>query len=323
MVGVHNRELAAAIVAAERLGPLTRDSRLTGFSGQRVIAALQRLARRQHDAGEGTYLEVGVFQGLTLLSVASTTREQTVYGVDNFAQFDPDQRNVEIVRSRARAMELTNASLIDADYEDALETLGARLENRKLGVYFVDGPHDYRSQLMCLLLAVPYLSPHAVIVVDDANYRHVRLANRDFLATHPEFTLLFEAYTPCHPTNMSSAQRADAEAGWWNGVNIIVRDPAHELRRTFPPTIRTRALYEHEHEVHAERFGLLAPELVRLLTHTLAMRPRRVASLMKNLVGKLRRLPDESRRAFDHLNTYSDELSPRSFNLALDASDLA
>ena len=92
--------------------------------------------------------------------------------------------------------------LIERDYEDALEALGNHIGDTKIGLYFVDGPHDYRSQLMCLLLATPFLSESAVIVVDDCNYPWVRLANRDFLISNPSFKLIFEAYTECHPGNM-------------------------------------------------------------------------------------------------------------------------
>lgn len=39
------------------------------------------------------------------------------------------------------ALHDVSATLIDKDFEEALLNF-----DRKVGVYFVDGPHDYRSQ---------------------------------------------------------------------------------------------------------------------------------------------------------------------------------
>jgi hypothetical protein len=44
------------------------------------------------------------------------------------------------------------------------------------GVYFYDGSHDYRSQLLGLLLAVPLLARRALLVLDDGNWPAVRQA---------------------------------------------------------------------------------------------------------------------------------------------------
>ena len=94
--------------------------------------------------------------------------------------FDPEKKNLSIVEERLTKLQLDNAFIINNDYEDALENLRHTIGDKKIGVYFIDGPHDYRSQLMCLELALPYLHEQAVIIVDDSNYRNVRQANRDF-----------------------------------------------------------------------------------------------------------------------------------------------
>ena len=239
------------------------------------------------------------------------------YGIDNFSQFDPQGMNQDIVNRRIAANELGNVSLINEDYEDALEGLSRHLGSSKIGLYFVDGPHDYRSQLMCLGLAKPYLSDRAVIIVDDCNYRHVRQANRDFLVTNPEFKLFFEAYTDSHPLNMSQSDEQLARSGWWNGVNIIVRDPQDALAMMLPPTARDRTLYENEHLVHAAQYGLFAPEAVKLVSH---LRPLRPLRLLWNLLRMRRAMRTEDSLltgTFRHMNTFSKNLSPGSFNRAL------
>ena len=176
----------------------SNDGVLSGYSGHMLIGTLQRLSESLLD--ENTcYVEVGVFQGLTLLSSALCNSKASFFGIDNFAFFDPENKNKGIVEERIKKLGLTNVSLINKDYEDALESLEDYIGDKKIGIYFIDGPHDYRSQLVCLLLAKPYLADNAVILIDDSNYRHVRQANRDFLISHPEFKLVYEAYRCSSP----------------------------------------------------------------------------------------------------------------------------
>jgi hypothetical protein len=284
------------------------ESVLTGFSGRKLIGTLQRLAHRWESAGDACYLEIGVFQGLTLLSVAAANSRLPCYGIDNFAYFDPERKNLGLVMERRARLKAENATVINLDYEDALEDLGSHVSRRKVAVFFVDGPHDYRSQLMCLELAVPHLHDEAVIVVDDCNYRHVRQANRDFLVTRPEYALVFEAYTTCHPSHMTKEENAEAQSGWWNGVNIIARDPSGRIARSYPPTLRSRALHENEHIVHAMD---VAPHAVAAIRAAQALDQFNLPGLAKatlRLYRELRATRGERRGLYQSLNTYSAAL---------------
>jgi hypothetical protein len=253
------------------------------------------------------------------LSTAAVVPDAKVFGIDNFSQFDIGNKNQENIEKRRAANNLKNVHLINEDYEDALERLDSHLRGRSVGVYFVDGPHDYRSQFMCLALATKYLSDHAVIVVDDCNYRHVRQANRDFLATNLEFKLLFESYTPCHPHNVKAGNRGDFERGWWNGVNVIVRDPDNQLDVQYPPTLRRRDLYENEHIVQTLKYGYLAPESVALMYGVLKFNPIRAVYAMYQTIRKLRSAPDSLRGAYRTMNTFSPEAITQKFNVRLSA----
>ncbi len=71
----------------------------------------------------------------------------------------------------------------------------------------------------------------------------------------PEFRLIFEEYTYKHPNTMTSVERAEAEAGWWNGVNVLVRDRSEKMPYIEPPTVRDRTVYENEHLVHSMRYS--------------------------------------------------------------------
>lgn len=304
------KRLIDAVSAAESATSIpTADSDvLTGFSGTKLVGALQNLAKSFESDPTACYVEVGVFQGLTLLSVATAAPSLPCYGIDNFAFFDPESQNLGIVEHRRRRLGATNAHLINMDYEDALEELEQHLDGRSIGVYFIDGPHDYRSQLMCLQLALPYLHPNCAIVIDDSNYRHVRQANRDFLVTHPEFRLLFEAYTRCHPGNMDPSEEASARAGWWNGVNIIVRDPMHDLVDIVPPTHRSRHLYEQEHITQTASVAEHADLGIAIVSAIDECSTRRFLRSLAGSARDLRRTRQNRVDRFASMNTFSEEL---------------
>jgi Methyltransferase domain len=314
----HFRKLAELIKEIDQSGPLFKADDLAGFSGAKVIGTLQRIAKYQQEIDAGCYLEVGVFQGLTLISAASVLERTLAYGIDNFAQFDPDKTNYRMIIERSQANNLANIRIINADYEDALENLTRHIGNAKIATYFVDGPHDYRSQFMCLQLIRPYLSDRAVIVVDDCNYRHVRLANRDFLVSNPQFKLLFEAYTKCHPNNMDKKAVEEARRGWWNGINIMIHDPDGQLDQLLPPTIRDRTLHENEHIVHGARYGCLAPGAVSLLQSLLSLRLIKSLKQMVKLAVRAKQLDPQLIGHYETLNTYSDGLLQARYNSALE-----
>jgi hypothetical protein len=256
-----------AIRETERDGLLTdrRAEGLSGLSGARTVGLLQRLAKLFEDVPGSCYLEVGVFQGLTLVSTALEAPGLPCFGIDNFATLDPGGENKAIVDSRISGFGAENAHLINDDFEAALETLGDHIGDRKVGIYLVDGPHDYRSQLICLTLVQPFLHENAVIIIDDANYPDVRWSTRDFLLGFPEYKLAFDSYSTDHPANLIAAEKKKFEETWLNGVHVLVRDKGDELGSMIPPTTdRERTLYLNEWLVHRLRLAELAPDALAL-----------------------------------------------------------
>jgi predicted O-methyltransferase YrrM len=303
------RGVERLIVEAEREGLLEEPRGLTGLSGDKLVGLLQRLHRYQCERGAGAYLEVGVFQGLSLVSVAVAHATGRAFGIDNFRQYDAEGKNQALVARRAADNGVADrVVLLNDDFEDALADLGARTSGVPVATYFVDGPHDYRSQLLCLTLGLPWLAPGAVIVVDDSNYRHVRLANRDFLTLHPDFKLLFEAYTPTHPDHATDGQLASARAGWWNGVNVLVHDPLDRLPRRFPPTLRDRSLFFNDHEVHSARSADYAVGALKLLDASLEGDEARAGDLVTRIRKRVSSEPSPHRGEHATANVHSEDL---------------
>ena len=224
-----------------------------GFSGAALMELLVELTALLCDE-RNAYTEVGVYRGLTLSTVASRTGAPSV-GIDDFSLFNADASNRTTVEQRLTEAGCTNVTLADMDFEVALgswQGLGHGAD--AIGVLFIDGPHDYRSQLVGLLLGRPVMRDGGVIVVDDANYAHVRQASYDFVTAFPDWALVAEITTVGHPDVVTPKQHAAARAGWWNGVHVLQHDPANVLPRLGPEGVD---LHPHvaSHDVFRHRFG--------------------------------------------------------------------
>ncbi len=287
---------------------------LEGLSGRKTVGVLQRLAGLFAADEDACYLEVGVFQGLTLLALALAHPRLPCFGVDDFSILDSEGRNLALVKERIGELEATNAVLINEGFETAFDHLDDHLKGRRIGLYFYDGAHDYRSQLMGLMLVRPFLTGDAVVVVDDANYEFVRQATRDFLLTDDDFKMVFEGYSPAHPANLDVATLKHHEAGWLNGVHVLARDPADVLPRMLPPVDHEKSLYVNDWLVHRHQFARLAPEALDLAQATCGKdavaREKREAALR----SRFAEAQDLVAERFPDRNTMSDGLPEGRFN---------
>lgn len=310
------RQVVSALRETEANGLLTdrRGDGLTGLSGLKTVGTLQRLVRLFADDGKACYVEIGVFQGLSLISASLEAPGMPCFGIDNFATLDPGGDNLGIVRERLQRFGAVNATLIDNDFEAALRELDGPLGGRRIAVYFIDGPHDYRSQMVCLLLAKRHLHPRAVIVIDDANYAFVRQSTADFLAGHPDFKMVFEAYSPAHPVNMTPEEKEIHESGWLNGVNVLVRDPDGLLPHMAPPTDAGRTLYSNEWLVHRMAMAELAPESVGLAEAICKSDGEAENQARQTLLDRHAAMKDRFKGRFADRNTYSAGLTQSRFN---------
>lgn len=206
------------------------------------------------------YCEVGCFQGATLVGALLNHPERVAYAIDNFSEFDILQENQGRLMQNLAMFNLQNQVFFcNQDFEAFFADLRELQTSDRIGVYFYDGAHDYRSQLMGLLLARPFLAERALIIVDDSNWEPVQQANWDFIAAHPECDLLLDLPTPSngHPT-------------FWNGLQILRWDAQArhnyywaDLQRTRKPGL-LQAIYNlpalYEQPVAAPEIALDPPE---------------------------------------------------------------
>ncbi len=186
--------------------------RIQGMTTANVLQLLN-FAVACMEPGE-VYCEVGCFQGSTLTGALLNHPDRMAYAIDNFSEFDATHENQSKLLQNLAAFGLDEQVFFcDQDFEAFFTDLRSLDTPDRIGVYLYDGAHDYRSQLMGLLLAKPFLADRALIIVDDSNWDPVQQANWDFIAAHPQCSLLLDLPTPGngHPT-------------FWNGLQILSWD---------------------------------------------------------------------------------------------------
>jgi protein O-GlcNAc transferase len=160
------------------------------------------------------YCEIGSFQGSTLIGALLNNTDKLAYGVDNFSEFDPEGINYDQLVNNLTHFGIEEQILFcNQDFEEFFSDLKEVELPGKIGVYLYDGAHDYRSQLLGLLLVRPFLADRALIIVDDSNGSAVQQANWDFLASCPQCQLLFDFPTP-----------KDQYPTFWGGIQVFCWD---------------------------------------------------------------------------------------------------
>lgn len=182
------------------------------YSGKKILELI--ITATEIFCKKNVYLEIGVFRGNTLINNAINNKNSICYGIDNFSLFNETRQNEKIVKNKIKVNNLKNVKLVNDDFENAVKKI-----KQKIGVLFIDGPHDYRSQLIALLKYEKLLAKDCIIIIDDANYFHVRKATQDFLETNSNYYLLMEKYTGKHIAN--SKNKKKFQNGYWNGINVI------------------------------------------------------------------------------------------------------
>ena len=103
------------------------------------------------------------------------------------------------------------ATILEGDAFEVIE--GGALGDRRVGVYYYDGPHDYDSQVRGLRAVEPWLADEALLVVDDHDWEEVARATRDYLAAEPRAELLFEIEAAIGPAAVVGRRRRARLAG--------------------------------------------------------------------------------------------------------------
>lgn len=175
-----------------------------GFATENKLMLLN-LAVGRMEAGE-VYVEVGTWRGLTVVGAAAGNGDRELFVCDDFSKSGSTRQALEA--NIDAYCEPGQVRIYVMDYRTFLRA--APWSPRKVGVFFYDGPHNWRHQLRALELIRGSLADDALIVIDDTDDLPVRAANDLFRRHVPAFEPVLEIRSPAytHPY-------------WWNGIQCF------------------------------------------------------------------------------------------------------
>ncbi|MDZ4857499.1 MAG: class I SAM-dependent methyltransferase [Candidatus Hydrogenedentes bacterium] len=159
------------------------------------------------------YLEVGTYQGKSLLSAMLNNPPRPVFACDNFSQFD-DNTAGQLRKNLALYGLLESVVFRDCDVADMFTAERLPLP---IGLYFYDGAHDYDSQYQAIARIEPFLAPEALVLVDDWRFAedsqsHAKAASEQAARdSGGHWRVLYEL-----PARFNGDR-----AMWWNGVGVL------------------------------------------------------------------------------------------------------
>lgn len=185
-----------------------------GMSTENICFLINEIVKRF--ASKGTYLEVGTFNGCSLLSAALYNTSTRCIGIDNFSAYGHIANNEDILKTNLEKFDnLQHVQFYNMDYIKALQLLFSKEPDLKVNVYFYDGEHSYENQVRGLEILLLYLAEKCVILVDDFWFRSAEKANEEFLQRNPSFKSVFRI--------RPNPWKASPSETWWNGLEIMTR----------------------------------------------------------------------------------------------------
>ena len=179
------------------------------------VLALLNLAASLLAPGE-SYVEVGSYFGASLIGAMRGNGGDFV-AIDRFSFDIPEVRGRQLPHASREGLERSlarfgaeHATILEGEAFELIE--GGALGDRRVGVYYWDGPHDYESQLRGMRAVEPWLAPEALILIDDYDWDDVARATRDYVAAEPKAELLVEI-----------AGEEGGQVWWWDGVAAVAR----------------------------------------------------------------------------------------------------
>lgn len=190
---------------------ILRENDVSGMSSENIRLFINEAVRRF--AKNGVYLEVGTFQGCSLLSAALFNPSPRCIGIDNFSEFDQNNNNELILKKNLEKFHNPrNIEFYNQDYEECIQYLFSKEPTLNVNVYYYDGKHTYEDQAKGLKIMLPHLSYRCIILVDDINCTFVEEANRAFIKENKDFKSIFKIRT-----------KGNGSDDWWNGFKVISR----------------------------------------------------------------------------------------------------
>jgi predicted O-methyltransferase YrrM len=196
-------------VARWWLDPCPDVAGMTSLKKQRLM----RLAFAALPPDEA-FLEIGTYQGKSLISATHRQSPRPTFACDNFTEFTDRNSRELLERNLERYGLRERIQFFDMDFRKLFASGGL---DCPVGLYHYDGAHDEESQYDAIRLAEARLADRAVVIVDDWRYgddSHSYAKAGTLRAVHQSahrWDLLME---------LPARWNGDRQM-WWNGVGLL------------------------------------------------------------------------------------------------------
>jgi NADPH-dependent 7-cyano-7-deazaguanine reductase QueF-like protein len=202
-----NTEIPGAGEDIKRLYELLNIPRMSTFA---IAAIINKAVSLMSD--ELSFVNVGVWNGFTLLSGMMNNPGKVCVGVDNFSQFGGPRK---AFLGRFNKYRSPAHSFYDMDYREYF----LNHHSGMIGAYLYDGEHGYENQFEGLRVAEPFFADGCVVFVDDTNWSDPKSATLDFISqSSNHYKVLFDKGT-CHNRHPTV----------WNGFMVLQCDKYEKL----------------------------------------------------------------------------------------------
>lgn len=198
-----NKSLANAI---EGISKINKAKAINGLTSDRVKHLLNNLCSMD----DARYIEVGTYQGATLLSAIEGNDVKAI-AIDNWCtpEINPMRDMPFKIETDPKAILMKNLgdytpTIIDSDIKNVTEL------PHKCNIFFYDGDHEKDSHYTAFAKVKPYLDEVFIAVIDDYNWTQVKQA-MDFLTKQYDVLYKNEILTTGENPN-----------DFWNGLGIFI-----------------------------------------------------------------------------------------------------
>ena len=181
---------------------------------------------------EEAYLEVGTWQGRSLIAAMHGNAPRPTFGCDDFSEsymnrkLDLHARFLRNIRRHGLERDVTF-------YKEPFQTIFTKEKLPiPIGLYFYDAAHDEQHQYLGIKLVEPFLNDEALVIVDDWRFApdsqsYAKAGTQRAVAESSHgWRLLHEL----------PARRNCDRAMWWNGVAVYAfHKKCLETRKTTAP----------------------------------------------------------------------------------------
>ena len=192
---------------------------IPGMASPKKLSLLSSAVSFLPASEDECYLEVGTYQGKSLVSALLKNPGRYAVACDNFSLFDEPTaptNKAALERNLNRYGLSSRIRFFDSDFRDLLS--GWRQHRLPLvGVYFYDGAHDEESQYLAIRLAEDVLAEQAVVIVDDWRFAE----DSDSRAEAGTQRALADSAHDWRVEHILPARYNGDLEQWWNGVAVL------------------------------------------------------------------------------------------------------